>query len=443
MQREDHRHRAVAGIEFLPLARGQHLARDRVEPGRADAVGMRVVGQLEANAHGPVGLAGHRHVADRLARVNLLRARHDLVQRQARALGRALGDRRRLDRLLPHGGGNEIAQWPPGHVGAGGDRHRDQQAEHRAARAMQVEQPAQQATVEHDAQRRRPARRPPQHQARHQQHQVGQRDEGEDALAGAVEQQAVVDLVDQVVGTFLCAAPALFGAGEGIEVDRAVPAAAHQHPVAVAGLARRAQGQVGVGAELGQQALAQRLQRQPRRGGVAGRARDEEFRVGLAVERLAHDQCRAEQGGDGEDRAEREADPAVDLEPETSQGGAQHGRRGRRGVPHGSVAGWRTAGMRRALARKLEGNRNGRSKRITRPLIGLRRPQRANQPLGKSGWCIDAQGVRFYRRVRPPCPRSWPASWPAGGLFPLRESRASGSGHAAPRPSRSGRASLP
>jgi hypothetical protein len=35
----------------------------------------------------PVGLAGHLHVADRLAGVHLLRARHELVERQARAVG--------------------------------------------------------------------------------------------------------------------------------------------------------------------------------------------------------------------------------------------------------------------------------------------------------------------------------------------------------------------
>ena len=58
--------------------------------------------------------------------------------------------------------------------------------------------------------------------------------------------------------------------------------------------------------------------------GITGRARDEEGRMRVAVERQRDHQHGAEQRGEGEDGTEREADPAVNSEPETSQRGAQH-----------------------------------------------------------------------------------------------------------------------
>lgn len=132
----------------------------------------------------------------------------------------------------------------------------------------------------------------------------------------------------EVVGALVRAAASLFRAGDGVEVERALPLAAHQHPQRVGGLARRAQREVGVGAELGRQALAQRLQRQRGRGGITRGAGDEEGGVGGPVERQRHHQHGAEQCREGEDRTEREADPAMDLEPETSQRGAHDQQRG-------------------------------------------------------------------------------------------------------------------
>ncbi|MNR02008.1 hypothetical protein D3C85_1178450 [compost metagenome] len=180
---------------------------------------------------------------------------------------------------------------------------------------MQVEQRPQRASVQRDVPALGPVARPPQDQAGDQEEQIGERDPGQDGLAGALQVQRAVQLEQHVRGSFRLAAPALLRACRRIQEQCPAPAAAHADLQGFTRIADGPEHEVRAGAEFPPDRPQHGLQRHTRlRGGPAGTGH-EQFRIRPAVQRRREDQRRAGQPGEYQHPARAERQPAVQPQP--------------------------------------------------------------------------------------------------------------------------------